>query len=83
VSEKAQADVTVEPAPPVSPPEAPKAKVETEEEKPHVIIPDHLKDKVGCSQLASMSCAQRLSRCPLSWKSILTTKSSLLAMSCS
>ncbi|KAH6914924.1 Hsp90 protein-domain-containing protein [Coprinopsis sp. MPI-PUGE-AT-0042] len=47
VSEKAQADVTVEPAPPVSPPEAPKPKVETEEEKPRVIIPDHLKDKVA------------------------------------
>ena len=46
VSEKAQADTTVEPAPPVSPPEPSKAK-EAPVETPHVVIPDHLKDKVS------------------------------------
>lgn len=50
VSEKAQADTTVEPAPPVSPPEPSKAK-EAPVETPHVVIPDHLKDKVSIEQI--------------------------------
>lgn len=83
VSEKAQADVTVEPAPPVSPPEAPKAKVETEEEKPRVIVPDHLKDKVSWQNFVFMSRAHQFYRCLLNWRNTLTMRTSVLVTSCS
>ncbi|EFI27700.1 cation-transporting ATPase [Coprinopsis cinerea okayama7 len=47
VSEAASPDVVVEPAPPVATDVPEEAKVEEEDDKPRVILPDHLKDKVS------------------------------------